>query len=147
MHIWIIDKLQQVFMRYWLIKSEPSVFSIDDMKTKGIDAWNGVRNYQARNFMREMRKGDTCFFYHSNTKHSGIVGIVKIVREHYPDPDDDRFVCVGVEYERHVPYISLSFLKSIKEIQHLPLFHQSRLSVQPVDNKSAKIILSLMKNQ
>jgi predicted RNA-binding protein with PUA-like domain len=130
-------------MNYWLIKSEPSVFSIDEMKTKKVEPWNGVRNYQARNFMKEMQTGDLCFFYHSNAKETGIVGLVKVVREHYPDPDDTRFVCVDVEYQKHIPLLSLKCLKEIKEIEHLALFHQSRLSVQPIDDISAKIILSM----
>lgn len=130
-------------MHYWLIKSEPSCFSIDDMKTKKTDSWNGVRNYTARNFMRRMKLGDICFFYHSNTKDTGIVGLVKITKTAYPDPTDTRFSCVDVEYQKPLPFLSLHFLKTIPEISHLPLFHQSRLSVQPVDEASAKIMLNL----
>ena len=128
-------------MNYWLIKSEPSCFSIEDMKVMGVDVWNGVRNYQARNFMKQMQVGDLCFFYHSNNKTPGIVGLVKVVEAAYPDPDDTRFVLVKVEYQKHLPFLSLETLKYIPAIQHLPLFHQSRLSVQPVDTDSAKVIL------
>jgi predicted RNA-binding protein with PUA-like domain len=132
-------------MNYWLLKSEPSCFSIDDMKKKRIDSWDGVRNYTARNFMKAMKVGDICFFYHSNTKDTGIVGLVKVVKTAYPDPLDSKFVWVDVEYERSLPFLSLSFLKTLPEIHHLPLFHQSRLSVQPVDKASSEIILSQAK--
>ena len=131
-------------MNYWLIKSEPSVFSIDDMKKVGVDAWNGVRNYQARNFMKQMSAGDLCFFYHSNTKNPGIVGLVKVLKTAYPDPDDIRFVLVQMEYQKHTPLFKLATLKSMLEIRHLALFHQSRLSVQPVDANAAMMILERM---
>lgn len=131
-------------MNHWLIKSEPSTFSIDDMKQAQVEPWNGVRNYQARNFMKEMRLGDVCFFYHSNNKNPGIVGLVRIVKEFYEDPDDNRFVCADVEYIKHTKLLSLQHLKSISEISHLPLFHQSRLSVQPVDSKAAKLLLGMI---
>lgn len=130
-------------MNYWLIKSEPSCFSFDDIKKKKSDSWDGVRSYTARNFMKEMSLGDICFFYHSNSRETGIVGLVKITRVAYPDPSDPRFVLVDVEYQKPLPFLSLHFLKTIPEISHLPLFHQSRLSVQPVDAASAKIILDL----
>lgn len=133
-------------MNYWLIKSEPSVFSIDQMKEKRIEAWDGVRNFQARNFMKEMKQGDFCFFYHSNAKHVGIVGLVQIVKEHYPDPQDNRFVCVDVAFIDQFPLLSLQQLKATPELKHLHLFHQSRLSVQPVDNDAAKLILKFAKN-
>lgn len=130
-------------MAYWLIKSEPSVFSMDDMKEKNIDAWDGVRNYQARNFMKQMKEKDVCFFYHSNTKHVGIVGLVDVVKPFYTDSLDERFVLVDVRYQKHLPFISLEELKAIPQLQNLLLFKQSRLSVQPVDNISADIILNL----
>lgn len=130
-------------MNYWLIKSEPSTFSIDDMKQSKFEPWNGVRNYQARNFMKEMRLGDICFFYHSNNKNPGIVGLVSIAKEFYADPEDTRFVCVDVEYIKHTNFISLQHLKAMPSISHLPLFHQSRLSVQPVDSVAAKLLISM----
>lgn len=131
-------------MKHWLIKSEPSAFSIDDMKQSNIESWNGVRNYQARNFMKEMELGDICFFYHSNNKNPGIVGLVSIAKEFYEDPDDNRFVCVDVEYMKHTKILSLQYLKSIPAISHLPLFHQSRLSVQPVDLAAAKLLIDMI---
>lgn len=134
-------------MNYWLIKSEPHVFSIDQMKENKIEAWNGVRNFQARNFMKEMKINDLCFFYHSNAKNVGIVGLVEVQKEHYPDEEDNRFVCVDVAFKYKSAFLSLQHLKSIPELKHLVLFRQSRLSVQPVDENSAKIILGLIENQ
>ena len=130
-------------MNYWLIKSEPSVFSIDDMKAKNIEPWDGVKNYQAHNFMKDMKKEDLCFFYHSNNSKVGIVGLVKVVKEHYPDPTDKRFVWVDMEYMKHLPFIPLETLKETPGLEHLPLFKQSRLSVQPVDQEAAEIILNI----
>lgn len=126
---------------YWLIKSEPSVFSIDDMKEKKIEPWDGVRNYQARNNMMAMKKNDLCFFYHSNTKNAGIVGIVEVYKESYPDPENNTFVLVDMLYKKHTKLLSLTDLRKIEAIAHLPLFHQSRLSVQPVDLNAANVIL------
>lgn len=131
-------------MAYWLIKSEPNVFSIDDMCIQQTEPWNGVRNFQARNYMKEMKKGDTCFFYHSNCKQAGIVGLVSVVREYYPDPEDEKFVCVDVAFLKKVRLLSLLELKSYPQLLHLPLFRQSRLSVQPVDSISADFILSCL---
>ncbi|MBP9752743.1 MAG: EVE domain-containing protein [Proteobacteria bacterium] len=133
-------------MNYWLIKSEPSVFSIDDMKNNHQEPWNGVRNYQARNNMKDMKLNDICFFYHSNTKHAGIVGLVKIIKEYYEDKEDKRFGLVDVEYIKHTPYLALADLKKIEGIEYLALFHQSRLSVQPVDEKAADILLMILDN-
>lgn len=131
-------------MAYWLIKSEPSVFSIDDMFAKKTDPWNGVRNFQARNFMKQMKKGDTCFFYHSNCKAAGIVGLVCVEREYYPDPEDKKFVCVDVTFLKKTSLLSLRELKGYSALAHLALFRQSRLSVQPVDSTAADFILSCL---
>ena len=133
-------------MHYWLIKSEPSAFSIDDMCHANIEPWNGVRNYQARNFLRQMQVDDMCFFYHSATKNPGIVGLVRVVKTAYPDSQNSKFVCVDVKYQKHFPLLSLSHLKTIPEIRHLALFHQSRLSVQPVDQSAAAKILNVLEN-
>ena|SRR3989338_4774871 len=131
-------------MNHWLIKSEPSAFSIDDMQQSHIEPWNGVRNYQARNFMKAMQLGDLCFFYHSNNKNPGIVGLVRVVKQFYADPDDPRFVCVDVEYLQHTNLLSLQHLKSMPALSHLPLFQQSRLSVQPVDSPAAAVLLNMI---
>jgi predicted RNA-binding protein with PUA-like domain len=130
-------------MNYWLIKSGPSCFSFDDMAKKRKDSWDGVKNYTARNFMRKMELGDLCLFYHSNCNATGIVSLVKVIRAAYQDPTDNRFSWIDVEYQKSLPFLSLHFLKTIQEISRLPLFHQSRLSAQPVDEVSAKIILNL----
>ena len=134
-------------MQYWLIKSEPDVWSIDQQKKageKGV-AWDGVRNYQARNNLKKMRKGDLCFFYHSNIGKE-IVGIVEVIKEAFLDKTDKkkRFVAVQVRFKKRLDRsISLEIIKKTKTISHLPLIKQSRLSVMPVDYKSWKIITKM----
>ncbi len=154
-------------MKYWLFKSEPEEFSIDDLaaQPKQTDHWDGVRNYQARNFMRdEMRVGDLAFFYHSNCKEPGIVGLVRVTREAYPDhtafdpgdkhfdpksdPDDPRWFMVDVSFERKLErVISLRELKTHSELRlkGFPLVRRgNRLSVMPVSKAHWKFILSLL---
>jgi len=134
-------------MQYWLMKSEPDVWSIDQQKKageKGV-AWDGVRNYQARNNLKKMRKGDLCFFYHSNIGKE-IVGIVEVIKEAFLDKTDKkkRFVAVQVRFKKQLDRsISLEIIKKTKTISHLPLIKQSRLSVMPVDYKSWKIITKM----
>lgn len=152
-------------MRYWLMKSEPNEFGITDLKnrSKQTEPWDGVRNYQARNFMRDdMRKGDQVFFYHSNCKEPGIVGLATISREAYPDetafdpkdthydpksdPDDPRWFLVDVKFERELKRTIT--LKEIKEqadkFEGLALIRRgNRLSVMPVSAAHFKSILSL----
>ena len=131
-------------MQYWLIKSEPDVWSLSQQKRAGLKGatWDGVRNYQARNNLKKMRKGDLCFFYHSNIGKE-VVGIVKVIKEAFLDITDKkkRFVAVQVRFvkEFYSP-ISLKKIKKNKAISHLPLIKQSRLSVMPIDYKSWKII-------
>ena len=134
---------------YWLMKSEPDVWSITQQKKagkKGV-AWDGVRNYQARNNLKEMKKGDLCFFYHSNIGKE-IVGIVKVIKRAFIDKTDKkkRFLAVQVRFvkELNIP-ISLEKIKKNKEMSHLPLIKQSRLSVMPIDYKSWKIICKMGK--
>ena len=134
---------------YWLMKSEPDVWSINQQKKagkKGV-AWDGVRNYQARNNLKEMKKGDLCFFYHSNIGKE-IVGIVKVIKQAFIDKTDKkkRFLAVQVRFvkELNIP-ISLEKIKKNKEMSQLPLIKQSRLSVMPVDYKSWKIICKMGK--
>ena len=131
-------------MKYWLMKSEPDVWSIAQQKKagkKGV-AWDGVRNYQARNNLKEMKKGDLCFFYHSNIGKE-IVGIVEVIKQAFIDKTDKkkRFLAVQVRFvkELNTP-ISLEKIKKNKEMSHLPLIKQSRLSVMPIDSKSWKIL-------
>ena len=129
---------------YWLLKSEPNVWSIDQQKKAGNKgaAWDGVRNYQAAKNLKSMKKGDQCFFYHSNIGKE-IVGIVEVIKEAYIDKTDQsgRFVAVTVKFINKLERpISLENIKKIKELGHLPLIKQSRLSVMPIDCKSWKIL-------
>ena len=131
-------------MKYWLMKSEPNVWSIDQQKKAGAKGapWDGVRNYQAAKNLKGMKKGDLCFFYHSNIGKE-IVGIVEIIKEAFLDKTDksERFVAVQVKYKSVLKKaISLENIKKNKNLQHLLLIKQSRLSVMPIDSKSWKIL-------
>ena len=136
-------------MNYWLMKSEPDVWSLEQQKKTGAKgtAWDGVRNYQARNNLKKMKVGDLCFFYHSNIGKE-IVGTVKVIKKAFIDKTDKkkRFVAVQVRFveEFKIP-ISLEKIKKTKAISHLPLIKQSRLSVMPIDYKSWKIICKMGK--
>jgi predicted RNA-binding protein with PUA-like domain len=134
-------------MNYWLVKSEPSVWSFNDQKKSGSKGtiWDGVRNYQAANYLKQMKSGDLCFFYHSN-EDKKIIGIVKIIKPAFIDPTDKekKFVAVKVAYYKDlIDPVSLANIKENKEICHLPLIKQSRLSVMPIDSKSWKIICKM----
>ena len=136
-------------MKYWLLKSEPDVWSIDQQKKAGNKGatWDGVRNYQAANNLKNMKKGDQCFFYHSNIGKE-VVGIVEVIKEHYPDKTDQsgRFVAVTVKFISKLNRsISLKEIKKNKELGHLLLIKQSRLSVMPIDSKSWKILNKMSK--
>ena len=134
-------------MKYWLMKSEPNVWSIDQqIKTgsKGAD-WDGVRNYQAANNLRKMKKGDLCFFYHSNIGKE-IVGIVEVIKTAFTDPSDKtrKFVAVKVKFKNKLKTpVSLENIKKNKDLKDLALIRQSRLSVMPIYTKSWKIILKM----
>jgi predicted RNA-binding protein with PUA-like domain len=151
-------------MNYWLMKSEPSAFSIDDLKTmtEQTEHWDGVRNYQARNMMRDQMKiGDRAFFYHSNCPVPGIVGLMEVVREGYPDhtafdpnskyfdeksnPDKPRWFMVDVKYIRHTKrVIPLDELKALAALENLPLVRKgNRLSLMPVSETEWHYILSI----
>ena len=134
-------------MNYWLVKSEPSVWSFNDQKKSGSKGtvWDGVRNYQAANYLKQMKSNDLCFFYHSN-EDKKIIGIVKIIKPAFIDPTDQerKFVAVKVAYYKDLTKpVSLADIKENKEICHLPLIKQSRLSVMPIDSKSWKIICKM----
>ena len=135
--------------QYWLLKSEPNVWSIDQQKkagTKGA-SWDGVRNYQASNNLKNMKKGDLCFFYHSNIGKE-IVGIVEVIKTAFLDITDkqNKFVAVQVKFkEKLKKTVTLEEIKKIKEIKHLSLIKQSRLSVMPVDFKSWNVIYKMSK--
>ena len=149
-------------MNHWLMKSEPDTFSIDDLKRKGQEAWDGVRNYQARNFMRDdMRKGDKVFFYHSNCAEPGIVGIAEVVTEAYPDPtqfdpkskyfdpgssrDNPRWMLVEVKFVKKLKRtITLKELQADPALSDMPLVRKgNRLSVMPVSAADWRHILTL----
>jgi len=134
-------------MAKWLLKSEPNVWSIDQQQksgTKGID-WDGVRNFQARNNLKKMKKGDLCFFYHSNIGKE-IVGIVKVIKTAFTDLTDKKggFVAVRVNFKKKLKYpVSLKSIKKYKTLKNLALIKQPRLSIMPIDTKSWKIILKM----
>ncbi len=148
--------------RCWLIKSEPEAFSIDDLERAGVEPWDGIRNYQARNLMRDqMRVGDRVLFYHSNAKPPGVVGIAEVASEPYPDPtafdpesvyfdassdpDDPRWILVDMAYVAHLPrLVSLDELRKQKALAGMPLLAKGqRLSVQPVTKAQFDRIVSL----
>ena len=131
----------------WLIKSEPNVWSIEQQKKVGAKGttWDGVRNYQAANNLKQMKKGDLCFFYHSNIGKE-IVGIVEVIKSAFIDPSDKRkkFVAVKVRFKKALKNaVSLKNIKKNNKLKDLQLIKQSRLSVMPIDTKSWKIILKM----
>lgn len=149
-------------MNYWLMKSEPDVYSIDDLCRDGREMWDSIRNYQARNMMRDdMQIGDQVFFYHSNCKEPGIAGIAEVCSEPYPDPtqfdkkskyydpkssrEEPRWVLVDVKFVRKLERpISLAEIKSHPELEDMILTRRgNRLSIMPVDKKHWNYILSL----
>ena len=131
-------------MNYWLLKSEPNVWSINQQKKAGKKgtSWDGVRNYQAANNLKKMKKGDLCFFYHSNIGKE-IVGIVEIIKTAFLDPTDKKkkFVAVQVRFKKMFKKaVSLENIKINKDLKHLSLIKQSRLSVMQIDTKSWKTL-------
>ena len=131
-------------MNYWLIKSEPDVWSLAQQEKAGVKGaiWDGVRNYQARNNLKKMKNGDLCFFYHSNIGKE-IVGIVEVTKEAFLDPTDKKkmFVAVMVRFKQKLKSpIKLEDIKKNSSLNEIPLIKQSRLSVMPIDSKSWKII-------
>lgn len=148
-------------IKHWLMKSEPEVYSIDDLRADGSECWEGVRNYQARNFMRDMAEGDLALFYHSNAKPPGVAGICKIARTAYPDDtqfdeksnyydpkskkEDPRWSMVDVAFvEKFDELVPLETLKNDPNLQGMRVTQKgSRLSVQPVDKAHFKRVLKL----
>ena len=131
-------------MNYWLLKSEPDVWSMEDQIKAGFKGatWDGVRNYQAAQNLKKMRLGDLCFFYHSNIGKE-IVGIVKVIKQAFIDPTDKtkKFVAVNVRFHKKLKKtVTLQNIKKIKVLKEIPLIKQSRLSVMPIDSKSWKIL-------
>ncbi len=156
------DNPQKYDMAYWLMKSEPDAYSIDDLERDGREPWDGIRNYQARNMMRDdMKIGDDVFFYHSSCKEPGIVGIMKVASEPYPDPtqfdsssryfdpkssrDDPRWYLVDVEFVRKLERtIALAEIKAAKGLDGLLLTRKgNRLSIMPIEKKHWDKLLSL----
>jgi len=136
-------------MKYWLMKSEPDVWSFDQQKKAGEKGvvWDGVRNYQAASNLKKMKKGDLCFFYHSNIGKE-IVGIVQLIQTAFTDRTDKekKFVAIKVKFKKALnKAVSLQKIKANKTLKDLPLLKQSRLSVMPIDTKSWKIILKMSK--
>ena len=136
-------------MKYWLLKSEPDVWSIDQQKeagNKGV-VWDGVRNYQASNNLKKMKIGDLCYFYHSNIGKE-IVGIVEVIKTAFIDPSDEKkkFVAIKVKFKNKLKNsVSLEDIKKNTSLQSLPLIKQSRLSVMPIDSKCWKILYKMSK--
>ena len=150
--------------KYWLMKSEPNVYSIDDLKKDKTTYWDGVRNYQARNFLRdEIKKGDEVLFYHSNAEPPGIAGVAKVTKDGYPDPsafdkkskyfdtkskkEKPTWFVVDIQFSKKFKEIlALNDLKEVKALEGMPLLQRGqRLSVQPVSEKQWQTILKLAK--
>ncbi len=132
-------------MSYWLVKSEPSVYSWDDFVKEGKTCWSGIRNYAARLHLRSMKKGDEVFFYHSN-EGTGIVGIAKVIKENYQDPttDDDRWCAVDLKPVRKIKNpVSLDTIKKDKRLAQMALVRIGRLSTQPVTEKEWAVVMEL----
>ena len=135
-------------INYWLLKSEPSTWSWENQVKNKITMWDGVRNYQARNNLMKMKKKDLCFFYHSVLEKK-IIGIVEVVKEHYPDPTDKtgRFVATDVKVKKRLKKpVTLEIIKSTPKLSNMSLIKQSRLSVMPITNIEWDIILKISEN-
>ncbi len=149
-------------MNYWILKSEPSCYSLDDLKKENIGHWDGVRNYQARNFLRDqMKKGDLCIFYHSNATPPAAVGVCEVVKEGYPDhtafhpkekhfdpesdPNNPRWFMVDVQYKStFCKIVPLQTIKENEKLSHIPLVQKgNRLSVMPIDKNSFEEICNM----
>lgn len=145
---------------YWLMKSEPGTYSIDDLKRDRKTCWEGVRNYQARNLMKRMEKGDLALFYHSNANPPGVAGVAKVVREAYPDDyqfkktskyydekstrDNPRWFMVDVGFVEKFPrLVPLEELKTAKGLEDMVVTKRSRLSVQPATRKEFGVVVKL----
>jgi predicted RNA-binding protein with PUA-like domain len=157
----IYEKTERPPMRHWLFKSEPDSYSIEDLRRDGSTFWDGVRNYQARNFMRDdVRVGDPVLFYHSNSEPLGVAGIARVSREAYPDPtaldpespyfdpkagsDDPRWYMVDVEFVEAFPrVVPLDEIRAAPGLEKMPLVNKSRLSVQPVSPGEFDAIVAL----
>lgn len=130
-------------MAYWLLRSEPDAYSWDDLVRDGATEWNGVRNYTARNFLKDMQPGDRAFFYHSNTEKA-VVGVMEITRAWQPDGDDGKWASVAVKpVEKLARPVSLADIKAEPRLKELEMLRQSRLSVTPVRDAEWKLLLEM----
>ena len=132
-------------MAFWLMKSEPEAYGIDDLRREGSTLWDGIRNYQARNFMREMEIGDRGFFYHSQ-KDKAVLGIVEVIAKAHPDSttDDDRWECVDIKAVKPVKTpVTLDQIKADERLADMVLVRNSRLSVQPVTEEEWRIVCEM----
>lgn len=132
-------------MAYWLIKSEPSVYSWERFEKEKKTTWDGVRNYAARNNLRAMKKGDLAFYYHSN-EGTEIVGIAKVIKEAYQDPTTDNEAWVAVDFAPHQQLknpVSLAAIKGEKRLAEMALVRLGRLSVQPVTDEEWKLVMEM----
>jgi len=130
-------------MKYWMVKSEPGSYSWDDFVAKKEDVWDGVRNYQARNFLREMQLGDLVYFYHSG-KEKAIVGIAEVSQEQFPDPTDEAWVAIKLKVKSQLKRpVSLAAIKAEDRLSDLPMLKQSRLSVLPVGKEEFDLLLKM----
>ena len=132
-------------MNYWMVKSEPNSYSWEDFEGKGEDVWDGVRNYQARNYLKEMEVGDAVMFYHSG-KEKAVVGIAKVSVSAFPDPKDEAWVAVNLKsHQKLNKPVTLSQIKSEDSLSELPMLKQSRLSVLPMSKEEFETILKMSK--
>ena len=132
-------------VNYWLLKTEPSTWSWENQVKAGVEMWDGVRNYQARNNLMNMKKKDLCFFYHSVSEKL-IIGIVEVVKEHYPDPTDKtgRFVVTNVKAKKRLKRpVSLEEIKTTPKLSNIALIKQSRLSVMPLTKNEWDVIIKI----
>ncbi|CAN5333128.1 EVE domain-containing protein [soil metagenome] len=140
------SKRAEKIMNYWLVKQEPEKYSFDDLITDGKTVWEGVRNYQARNNLREMKTGDKVLFYHSVSEKS-VVGLAEVSKENFPDPTDEKWSAVEIKsLEKFAKPIVLDEIKKHKDLQNIALIKQSRLSVMPLTKKEFETITKLMVN-
>lgn len=130
-------------MNYWMVKSEPASYSWDDFAAKEEDVWDGVRNYQARNSLKEMQLGDAVLFYHSG-KDKAVVGIAEVSEEAFPDPKDHSWVAVKLKAKRPLKSpVTLEMIKAEDRLSELPMLKQSRLSVLPVGKEEFDLLLKM----
>lgn len=130
-------------MNYWMVKSEPASYSWDDFSAKQEEVWDGVRNYQARNYLRDMRLGDAVLFYHSG-KDKAVVGIAEVSQEAFPDPKDSAWIAVKLKAKRPLKSpVTLEMIKTEYRLSELPMLKQSRLSVLPVGKEEFDLLLKM----